>query len=253
MPTILLTRTWQENQRAGEFFRQRGFQVLAAPMIEILPIPPNRSTLQRWIADVAEEAAEVRSAILLTSITATNQWLRLLPDIPVEAGQLCYLVVGDNSATLLRQHTPNCQIAAVANSAAELLRQLPHSLAPLPTTILYPCSTQRRDELVAGLRNGGARVHELPLYQPQLPANAAQQLHDALTAAPPPLCITFFSPSAVANFISLQPKLPPGAIFAAVGGTTAQALWERGITEVIVPSQPSTLLLADAILEALQQ
>ncbi|MCC7438234.1 MAG: uroporphyrinogen-III synthase [Armatimonadetes bacterium] len=246
MPTLLLTRTSQENQRVGEYFQQRGFQVLAAPMIELLPIPPSYSMLQHW---VAEAAAEADSAILLTSITATSQWLRLLPDLPVEATRLRYLIVGERSAGLLRQHYPSCQIVSIAASATELLRHI----QPPPATILYPCSTQRRDELVVGLRSGGAEVVELPIYQPQLPANAAHQLRDALLAANSPLCIAFFSPSAVVNFISLQPKLPRGAIFAAVGSTTAEALRDHGITEVIVPAQPNPAMLADAILEVIQQ
>lgn len=242
MPTVLLTRTSQENQRIEHYFQQRGFSVLNAPMIELTPIPPDHLTLAQWLDGH-------HSTILLTSITATERWINLLPHLPVDTDALRYFIVGKRSEELLRERHPKSHIDYVANSGTELLRYL-HQI---PDMILYPCSSQRRDELVDGLRNHGANVMELPLYQPQLPANAAQHLRDALLVAELPLCITFFSPSAVVNFISLQPKLPQGAIFAAVGRTTAEALWGYGIVDVIVPTQPNSAMLADAILKAIKQ
>lgn len=243
MPTVLLTRTSQENQRVEGYFQQRGFHVLNVPMIELLPIPPDDLTLAQWLDGQ-------HSTILLTSITATERWLDLLPHLSVATDTLHYLIVGKRSQDFLQERHPKSHIDCVANSGAELLHHLHQQL---PATVLYPCSSQRRDELVDGLHDLGIRVMELPLYQPQLPSNAAQQLRNALLVAELPLCITFFSPSAVLNFISLQPKLPQGAIFAAVGRTTAEALWRHGIVDVIVPTQPNSAMLADAILKAIEQ
>ena len=244
MPSAILTRSHQENRRLAPVFRRRGFRVFGAPMIELLPIPPDGSITQQWLAAGG-------SRVILTSAAAAQQWLAALPNLSISPDSVRYWIVGQRSRDLVQTRFPNSPIEVLANSGAELLRQIPPGLAG--PAILYPCSSQRRDELVEGLRNRGARVMEFPLYRPQLPANAARRLRTAIRGAGFPLCFVFFSPSAVANFISLQPELPHGAIFAAVGSTTAQALRGNGVADVITPPKPNGALLADAILEAIEQ
>ncbi|KXK51748.1 MAG: uroporphyrinogen-III synthase [Chlorobi bacterium OLB7] len=174
MPSAILTRSHQENRRLAPVFRRRGFRVFSAPMIELLPIPPDASITQQWLAAGG-------SRVVLSSAAAAQQWLAALPNLPIPPDSVRYWIVGQRSRDLVQTRFPNSPIEALANSGAELLRQIPPGLAA--PAILYPCSSQRRDELVDGLRDRGARVMELPLYRPQLPANAARRLRTAIRGA----------------------------------------------------------------------
>lgn len=232
MPSVILTRSHRENSRIAPLFESRGLTVRSAPMIEL-----------RRIAMPGPDAVEISrvDVVLLTSAFATGIWLELRATLPTPPG--AYLVVGERSARLLAESDPDVPILAVADSASELLHRISEGLDRL----LYPCSTERRDEIIDGLRSQGIQVVELPLYSPTLPENAAATLAAALNGTPEPIVFAFFSPSAVRNFFSLSPVIPSNAIFAAVGQTTAETLPEHGVRETIVPGTPDSESLAEAI------
>jgi uroporphyrinogen-III synthase len=187
---------------------------------------------------------EGNHGVLLTSAVATRFWLQLrnesLENLPVRS----YYIVGEQSADLLSQHDSAVPIRAVAGSAAALLE----ASVDWEEVILYPCSVMRREEIVSGLQERGVSVIELPLYEPVRPENSHTILQQAVTEAECPLALCFFSPSAVGNFFSLPTDIPSGSIFfAAIGQTTAAALRQHGVQDVIVPDTPETVALASAV------
>lgn len=233
--SIILTRSFEENRRIAPLFEAEGFRVHDLPMIELHPIPRDVCGL-RSVGRIAGG-----EPVLLTSSYATDLWLDLRETDFRAMPPSAYYVVGERSAALLRDADPDIPIVAVADSGAKLLEICPFAGV---TELLYPCSTERRDPLVEGLRARGVHVVDLPLYRPALPEGARQRLALVMAQAEPPAAIVFFSPSAVANFFSLRPQNPSDLIFAAVGPTTAEALREAGIASIAVPDRPSASALA---------
>ncbi|MEO5929660.1 MAG: uroporphyrinogen-III synthase [Candidatus Kapaibacterium sp.] len=242
MPSIILTRSDDDNRAIAPLFEICGLAVRSAPMIELLPLPKDMCGL-RSVRRLAGG-----DAVLITSAFAADLWLDLRETDFREHAPDGYYVVGATSADLLRDGDPEIPIRAVADSVEELLRM--EGFAGVEA-MLYPCSTERRDLAVDRLRERGIDVIELPLYSPGMPSGARDALNDALAADDPPSAILFFSPSAVRNFHALHPVLPPGILFGAIGPTTAAALLERGHADVIIPPAPRAALLADAIAAAL--
>lgn len=231
---VILTRTEEENRRIAPLFASRGFVVHSLPMIELRPL--------------AHDACGIRSIrrlaggepVLITSAYAADLWLDLRETDFREHTPRAYYVVGERSAQLLRESDPEVPIVAVADSGEDLLRGSFDGVREM----LYPCSTERRDQIVDGLRDRGVDVVELPLYAPALPAGSRDHLGSLWGVLEHPAAILFFSPSAVTSFFSLRPRIPDDLIFAAVGGTTAEALRREGITSILVPERPSAESLA---------
>jgi uroporphyrinogen-III synthase len=241
LSTIILTRSADDNRAIAPLFEARGFVVLSAPLIELRPLPKDMCGLRsvRRLAGGEE--------VLITSAYAADLWLDLRETDFQEHPPAGYYVVGEKSAALLRDGDPGTPILAVADSGDELLGHPSLAADAGGRRLLYPCSTGRRDTLVDGLTARGFDVVELPLYAPARPADARDSLLAALASATSPLAIAFFSPSAVENFLSLGVPLPPDALIAAIGPTTADALAARGLHVSILPGTPRAEAMADAL------
>ncbi len=203
-------------------------------MIELLPIAVDDSMLRR---------VGRGDHVLLTSTFAARLWLDLRRRLPAPAG---YITVGERSAALLRASDPGVPVVATAGSGAEL------ACGDLSGVrrVLYPCSTERRDETVEALTGRGMHLMEFPLYAPVRPAGAGESLRKALDRQKGRITIAFFSPSAVRNCFSLRPGFRGDTIFGAIGGTTATAIRAEGIAEVARAAEPRAGALADALLAA---
>lgn len=272
-PLVILTRTESDNQRVAPYFEAQELQVLSVPLIEIRNLPINP-----W--DIPNDLCPC--VVLITSSRATTRWLAL-------RGQLAnrdlrgYLVVGQQSANRLREIDPDSPILVIGNSVEELLEDVvslrhPHlrtvgEVAPGAReilgegsdvcTIVYPCSAHRRDEAVVGLQALGFKILELPLYEPILPAGSIDLLANILSDIEPPTAITFFSPSAVENFFHIlgsatqrnevSRDVTERLIFAAIGETTADALYEQGIEEVVVSELPDAGMLAEKVAQVVRE
>ena len=237
MPTIILTRADDDNERTARELRRDDWRVESAPMIELRPIEHDRAELE------ALAHATIGAIVLLTSAHATRRWLELRHGAFAAATPSGYLVVGASSAALLAAADPSIPVLAVATSAAGLASVLPPGI----TRVLYPCSTARRDEAIAMLTERSVDVIELPLYEPRLPDGAAARLERILAAATPPTAIVFFSPSAVANWFSLRSDIPSDSIFVAIGPTTAEALRALGVERITTAGGGTGESLVEAI------
>lgn len=237
MASVLLTRTVEENVRTAPLFEAHGFTVHSVPMIELHPIPKDACGTRQVRRLAGGEP------VLLTSAYATELWLDLRETDFHEHAPAAYYVVGERSAALLREGDPNVPIAALADSAEGLAG---HAFAGVHR-ILYPCSTERRDELLIRLREQGVEVIEMPVYSPALPAASRGLLPQVIASIDEPFAVVFFSPSAVRNFFMLAPVVPATTIFSAIGPTTAEALRERNAAPVVISERASAEALAEAL------
>lgn len=236
MPTVVLTRTAAENARTAPLFEAQGLTVRSAPLIELRALDADACGLR------AVRRLAGGEPVLLTSAFATDLWLDLRETDFREHAPAGYYVVGRRSADLLREGDPGVPIVVVADSGESLLAS---DLSGV-RSLLYPCSAERRDTLVDGLRARDIDVVDMPMYYPALPADAERNLREAIESNAP-IAIACFSPSAVENFFRLVPDPPPGTIFAAVGPTTAAALSRHGAGDIVMPDVPSAEALALAL------
>jgi uroporphyrinogen III methyltransferase/synthase len=123
--------------------------------------------------------------------------------------------------------------------------------------VLVPRAADGRDEAVEALRQAGATVDLVSIYRTEItPAGDPGLQHglDCLTQGGIDV-LTFFAPSQVdalfeitaAAGIDLAAVARRCRVIAAIGGTTRAALERRGLAAQVVPEQPDTGLLADAI------
>jgi uroporphyrinogen-III synthase len=237
--TIILTRSADDNERCAPIFERHGFAVISLPAIELRPLD--------------KDACGVRSVgrlgagcpVALTSSFATELWLDFRetdfrrPDPPY------YIVVGDSSAELLRDGDPDVPIRAVASSARELASV---DLGE-DKRVLFPCSTERRNELPEALRARGIDVIEFPMYSPIAASIDVKRVEEiANDPSSQPVIVAFYSPSAVRSFFDSMGERKINASYAAIGETTAAAIREFA-SDVIVAPHPDSEALATALAE----
>lgn len=153
-------------------------------------------------------------------------------------------------------------LAAVGPKTAAAIQALGHAVSAQPDRatgielaralgrldgkrVLLPRSRRGRPEIVAALREAGAQVEDLPVY-------------DTVDARPTPAMlaqlragvdvVTFTSPSTVQSFLRhVDHRLWHAAVVACIGPTTAAAAEDLGLVVQIVPDEYTVAGLVDAI------
>ncbi len=275
-PTVVLTRDEADNLRIAPLFEKEGLYVCSFPAIQI----------QNYEVETWEIPVDEPYIVLLTSSRATLRWLSLQERL-LNHRINGYLIVGQTSATMLRDVELHTQILMEHSSIEELLEELLHlrhtaqllngttSSSQLSVLhpdssvvrVLYPCNARRRDEGVNGLRQMGYEVVELPLYEPVSPTSQRSELLEMIDQKGEPIILPFFSPSAVENFFRITAPDEEAAknsrawykgctkrqvMFASIGETTAEALYAHGVEDVIIAEEPKVELLVEAIVANLQ-
>ena len=252
MPTAILTRSREDNTRTAPLFEETGIDVISLPMIKIHELPFNPSQIDQLDPDE-------QPLILLTSIKGTRRWLDLREkhDILRRIEPTGYLLVGNRSRQMIEATVPDARILVTASSAEHLGKEvstLPDLSLSADTkekrgtdTLLYPCSAIRREETVDIFRERGYRILELPLYEPVLPEQSIAKLSGMMQSLEEETVIIFFSPSAVHNFFSIYHANPNRLNYATIGETTAGALQEQGINNIITPEEPTLEYLVRTI------
>jgi uroporphyrinogen-III synthase len=125
-------------------------------------------------------------------------------------------------------------------------------------TYLFPCGSLTKTYLSENLKSLGASVDQVIVYT----TSAAKKtdigdLHRQFAAEQIDV-MTFFSPSAINNFVSLMTKervreYIRASLVAAIGPTTTAAIKELGFAVDIVPPQPTSDSLLEAIIHYLRQ
>ncbi len=120
--------------------------------------------------------------------------------------------------------------------------------------ILLPRAAEAREVLPRELRNLGARVDEIAVYQTVRPQAARTQELSALLKAGKIDLVTFTSSSTVRNFVALFPNDEVSALLGrtrigCIGPITADTTREFGLQVAIQPSTYTIPAFATAIVE----
>ena len=213
--TVAVTRARPQASELAGRLRALGAEVVEAPAIRIVPLPGGAPDLDGTDLVCLTSPNGVR--LLFERLQRSGQDARALHGRTVAA-------IGPGTARALRAHAIEPDVVperSVAESLVEALRDVP------VTRALVARAAEARDVLPDALRERGAEVDVLPLYE-----TVAETLDDkARDAALHADYITFTSSSTVSRFLDAAGS-PPGehTKIVSIGPVTTETLRERGLT-----------------------
>jgi uroporphyrinogen III methyltransferase/synthase len=247
---VLVTRTPEQAGPWMDALRAAGALPVSIPMIRVV------SAEDMGPLDDALDRLRSYDALLITSSNA----IRFLAERASERGVSlrdfagAVVCVGPKSAeTTLAQGLPVHTIPAERFDAEGMLEALDRHFPPEGRHFLLPRAEAARETLYDGLRASGARVDAVTAYRTVAPDTDADALRERLVAGRFDV-LTFASPSAVRNFVSLLDdaarRAAADCLVAAIGPTTAEALRKEGLPADVVPERATAEGLVAALILA---
>jgi uroporphyrinogen III methyltransferase / synthase len=243
---ILVTRTRRQASALSELLRREGAFPVELPALEMVPVATDEQ-----LAAVAERFAARRyNWCLFTSTNAVDFVFDYL-DRSGHDGRLfagCKLAaLGSATAAALAARGLRADLTASEFTSAGLLEALPIDIGG--AHVLLPRAEGGSEELYGGLKNRGANVEDLVLYDSAVPdAPDAETLRavreDRIDA------VTFASSSSVRNLRALLgadfARLKDATI-ACIGPVTAKTAREAGLEVKIEPATHTIPALVEAL------
>jgi uroporphyrinogen III methyltransferase/synthase len=233
--TVAVTRARAQASALAARLRELGAEVVEAPAIRTRPI-------LLTLPDLA-----VYDTLCVTSPNGVHELFARLDEEARDARALTGIriaAIGPGTARALREHG----IAADVVPARSVAEGLVEALEPVPVRrVLIARAAEGRDVLPAALRERGAEVDELTLYE-----TVPEPLDEATAAAAAAAeYVTFTSASSVRFFLQAAGEARLAGRIVSIGPATSAALREKGL-EPAVEADPHTpdglvaALVADA-------
>ncbi len=259
--TILVTRTRQQASELGNQLRDLGARVIEAPTIEITKPTDRPAALE------AVETMGDYDCVVFTSangVYATQQAMIAL-DMDARDFAACVAAIGPATADALEEIGIIPEIVSQDAISEELAGELisyfgrtDHTKETDPATLnLSGCrflllrAEIARPALVQMLRNAGARVEDVPIYQTRIPRSLPENAMEALRNGTVNW-ITFTSASTAKNLFTMLPEELRAAVGKcqrlSIGPMTSRALAELGWPATLeashhdIPGMVKTLL-----------
>jgi uroporphyrinogen III methyltransferase/synthase len=233
--TVAVTRARDQASDLASRLRDLGAGVVEAPAIRIVPRDGPPPDLKTYDLVVLTSPNGVR--LLFDRLARAGLDARALAGGTVAA-------IGPGTAAALRGHGVIADVVPerfVAEGLVEALRDVPHVRRALVAR-----AAEARDVLPTALRDRGAEVDVLALYETVAEPLSAQQLEAVRRAD----YVTFTSSSTVRFFTQAAGDGPTGATrIVSIGPVTSAALRERGLE----PDVEATRHDIDGLVEALVQ
>lgn len=240
MKTVLITRPKEQAVYLISHLERRGLRSVLFPTIEIVPlttweIPP----LNRY------------DGVFFTSTNGVRHFLEPLllrrPNALAVLRNLQLFAVGKKTSALLSDYNLTATSLPERADAASLVRQLEEPLGN--KRFLFVRGSLAERTIPEYIKSHGGICDECEVYDTRKtsPENATQV--KTLLAQGMIDCIAFTSPSTARNFFELMTgvSLQSRIRIAAIGETTATALYEFGFTAHILPPEQTGESLAEAI------
>jgi uroporphyrinogen III methyltransferase/synthase len=251
--TVLVTRAAGQSSEITALLEAHGAQVAQFPTIEI--VPPDS-----WEpCDRAVDELNAFDGLIFASANGVRFFFERLRErgVPLDDlnSKLVY-TVGDKTRSAVQEFGVRV-LASPASFSAEDLGAMMTSNDMTNKRLLFPRGNLGDDALPQALRNAGAKVDTVVVYQTQGPRDA-----DADTIRGKVLngtigVLTFTSPSTAEHFFQLFTPQELGiiatrCIVAAIGPTTGRALAALGIRVHIVAAESTVSSLVRAICDYVQ-
>ena len=227
---VAVTRARAQASSLAARLRDLGAEVLETPAIRIEP---------RSVLLARPESYDV---ICFTSPNGVRVYFEALGRDARALAGVTVAAIGPGTAAELERHGVRPDVVPERFVAEGLLDALPEVRGK---RVLVARAAAARDVLPDGLRERGASVHVLPLYD-----TVAESLSDDQRRALKGVTyVTFTSSSTVRFFLDGGGRLPSGARVASIGPVTSETLREHGIEPHVEAAQHDIDGLVRAIVE----
>jgi uroporphyrinogen III methyltransferase / synthase len=245
---IIVTRPRTQSRGFAEMLERYGAEVVLLPTIETAPV----ASYDRL--DVALEQIAQYHWLLFTSVNGVKYFIERLQTDGKSVDQLRHLQIGTIGPETARAVTGlSLQVTAVpAEYRAEALVTVLGDVRG--QRILLPRAAEAREVLPKELRNLGAQVDEIPVYETRRPQTAETEKVRALLATAQIDMVTFTSSSTVRNFVAAfagenLSKLLQTTRIGCIGPITADTVREYGLTVTVQSSVYTIPGFTEAIVE----
>lgn len=243
---IVVTRARAQASGFAELLESYGAHTIQFPTIKIQPILENHA-LDKAIARLSDY-----DWVIFTSVNAVEIFYSQLREIGVDArsfGDARICAVGPktvealNRIGILPDFVPSqSRGAAIANEMENLAEK----------SVLLPCAGIAPEDLPNGLREKGAVVRVVPVYDTvKTEGKGREALEEEIIDGEIDM-VTFTSSSTVTNFVGMFDQHRPDVLLsrariAVIGPSTAEAVKRCGMKVDVMPSEASVEAFAQEI------
>src|SRR5262245_47588186 len=247
---VLVTRAPEQAEALCRALEEAGAEPVRVPLIRSVPEPLEPALAARLAAPAGYDLLVFTSA---NGVRALASQLGVAGLAPAQLGAPVVCVGAATAAAAARAGFRVLPLATPAGDAAALLAALRFAVPLAGRGVLWPRAAGASDALARGLREAGANVDAPVAYRTEPAAFdgaalAADLARGTLHA------LTFASPSAVRSFASgVGPEgvaAARGAVVAAIGRVTADALHAIGLAADAVASLPEPEAWVEALATA---
>lgn len=255
--TIVVTRPESRSAELSSRLEELGAKVFRVPSIRF----SRPADTGPWKETIARK--DDFSHVIFTSRVAADSFEALCSEAGFPAASwlsnCTVAAIGAATGERLKEAGIVPSLVAGTSSGAGFARELiEKELLGEDSLVLLPGSNIARPELGAALKEAGARVTSVPIYQTleEDPARA-EELFEALDRDEQPDAVTFASPSALSGFLGIcgarGRKLleSPSVKIVSLGPTTSAAVRSEGLEVSAQAASPCTESLVAAVREAL--
>lgn len=244
--TVLVTRAVDQSENFSRSLKDKGATVVAFPTIAILP-PSSWGE-----CDAAMEKLAQYDGLVFTSSNAVRSFFRRLDHHPRESvlrqlKTMVFYVIGSRTGeALAREKMTPIRLPGVSDSgefAQALLAQ------PLKgKRLLFPKGSLTETGFAERLRAGGIGIDEATVYQTCAPSEIETGPVKEMFKNREINVVTFFSPSSIGNLLEIiSADLFATVPIAVIGSSTAAVARDAGLNVQIIPDEPTSQKLVDAI------
>ena len=231
--TILLTRPRRSSTQLKDRMIQMGASVIHIPTVELTPLEPALEGL--WDKTYCALAFSSQNAWTFFLESLEKNELKLPNSIP-------RFSIGPATTEVMSQHGPVIQAETRSGKGlAESVRNH-FGTTPVKHPILFPCSRHAHESFAQTLKAHDIQVKRLEVYEPQscqpgpIPIEVSR-----------PGWVILTSPSAILGYAKYLHPIERAKIVC-MGPTTQAAAQKAGLTVDLVPDQPGTEEIIQAIL-----
>lgn len=237
-PRVVITRSDDQSDSFAQQLKAIGCRPILFPAIEIIPFEhPDQANIIEQLGDFSQ--------IIFTSVNAVKQFWQRLADYQVflpSTMMIAAIGLATAEQLTLYGHPPDIMPAEFVGE------QLVEALGDVSgKAILLPRAKVGRPEIVSLLRQRGAVLTELPLYETVRAIPTPEQIAQLKAGFE---MITFTSPSSVRNFCLLAEEYGlslMGKKIASIGPITTAELKKYTLFPDIIPTQYTIPALVNAI------
>ncbi len=220
---VLVTRARHQASKLVEKLEELGAYCCEIPTIKIVPLlkPENpvfdELSYYDWLIFTSANGVE----IFFKTLLQTKKDLRVISHLKIA-------VIGSATKEALEKHYLKPDIVPIKNFTQEGLAEAFSGINLKGKRILLARAKEARQVLPEALKNMGADVKILPVYETVIPEESKEELNRVLKEGID--LVTFTSSSTVKNFFKLleDKKLLEKVYFASIGPITSRTLKEYG-------------------------